>query len=47
MEKFVHRKNLALIRKRLAETKDDAERQVLLKLLAEEETKDPPPKKAG
>jgi hypothetical protein len=42
MEKFIHQENLALFRKRLAEPHDDAERQVLLKLLAEEEAKDFP-----
>jgi hypothetical protein len=42
MEKFIHRENLALFRKRLAEAPDDATRQVLLKLLEEEEAKDPP-----
>ena len=39
MEKFIHRENLALFRKRLAEPCDDSQRQVLLKLLAEEEAK--------
>jgi polyhydroxyalkanoate synthesis regulator protein len=42
MDKYIHRENLALFRKRLAEAPDDATRQVLLKLLAEEEAKDPP-----
>jgi len=45
MKKFVHRQNLALFRQRLAETQDEAERQVLLKLLAEEQAKDRPEKK--
>jgi hypothetical protein len=40
MEKFIHRENLALYRKRLAEAKDNATRNVILKLLAEEEAKD-------
>ncbi len=40
MGKFIHEENLALFRQRLAETKDDAMRQVILKLLAEEEAKD-------
>jgi hypothetical protein len=44
MEKYIHRKNLALFKKRLAESHSDAERQMLLKLLAEEEAKEPPPK---
>lgn len=45
MEKFIHRENLALFRKRLAETHSDAERDVLLKLLADEMAKEPPPPK--
>jgi hypothetical protein len=40
MEKFVQRENLALFRKRLAEPNDEATRNVILKLLAEEEAKD-------
>ncbi len=39
MEKFVQRGNIALFKKRLAETQDEAERAVLVKLLAEEEAK--------
>ncbi len=39
MEKFIRRENLALLRKRLAETNDEAQRKVILKLLAEEEAK--------
>jgi hypothetical protein len=41
MDKYIHRENLTLFKKRLAETRTDAEREVLLKLLAEEETKEP------
>ena len=41
MEKFIHRENLALYKKRLAEVHTDAEREVLLKLLADEEAKEP------
>jgi hypothetical protein len=37
MEKYVHRENVALFRKRLAEAHSDAERKVLLKLLAKEQ----------
>jgi hypothetical protein len=44
IEKYIHRENLALFEKRLAESHSDAERQMLLKLLAEEEAKEPPPK---
>lgn len=43
MEKFVHRENLKLYRKLLAETTDAQKRQTLLKLLADEEAKDAPP----
>jgi hypothetical protein len=44
MEKYIHRENLTLFKKRLAESHSDAERKVLLKLLAEEKAKEPPPK---
>jgi len=44
MEKYVHRENLALFKKRLADAHGDAEREVLSKLLADEEAKEPPPK---
>ena len=46
MQSFIRRKNLENYRKLLAETSDVAERQQLLKLLAEEEAKDPPLLKA-
>jgi hypothetical protein len=46
MQSFIRRKNLENYRKLLAETSDVAERQKLLKLLAEEEAKDPPLLKA-
>ena len=45
MEEFIHRENLALYRKRLEEPHTAAEREVLLKLLAEEENKEAAPKK--
>jgi hypothetical protein len=41
MQKFVHRENLARFKKRLAETRDASERQVRLKLLAEDEANEP------
>ena len=44
MEKYIHRENLTLFKKRLVESHSNAEREVLLKLLAEEEAKEPPPK---
>ena len=37
MEDYVYRANLALLRKRLAETQDDDTRKIILRLLAEEE----------
>jgi hypothetical protein len=43
MDTFIHRENLALHKKRLAETTDQRARQVILKLLAEEEAKQTPP----
>lgn len=46
MEEFIHQENLALFKRRLAEEhRTDAEREVLMKLLAEEEAKEPPPKR--
>jgi hypothetical protein len=42
MENFVHRENLKLYRKLLAETTDEPKRQTLLKLLADEEARDAP-----
>lgn len=45
MDKFVHRENLELYKKRLEEPHTHAEREVLLKLLAEEKAKELPPRK--
>jgi hypothetical protein len=46
MEKFIRCENLTIFRRRLAEATTDTQRQLLLKLLAEEEAKelivDPP-----
>jgi hypothetical protein len=42
MEAFIHRENLALFQKRLAEAKDEATREVLRKLIAAEEAKPSP-----
>ena len=42
MEEFIHRENLLIFKRRLAEAKNDAQRQMLLKLLAEEEAKGGP-----
>jgi hypothetical protein len=44
MEKVIHRENLALFKKCLAEPHTDAEREVLLRLLADEQAKDSRPK---
>jgi len=43
MQEFVHQQNLALFKKRLAEPLTDAEREVLRKLLTDEQAKEPPP----
>jgi hypothetical protein len=45
MQEFIHRENLALFKKRLAEPHTDAEREVLMKLLTAEEAKEQPPQK--
>jgi len=49
MDEFVHKENLNLYRKLLAETTDGQKLQMLLKLLADEQAKDerPPEKKQG
>jgi hypothetical protein len=41
MEKYILRENLLLFKKRLAEAHTDAERELLLRLLADEEAKEP------
>jgi hypothetical protein len=41
MDEFIHAQNLVLFKKRLAEACDEAQRQTLLKLLAEEEARKP------
>ena len=41
MEKFLQRENLALLKRRLAEPHIGAEREELLKSLAEEKAKEP------
>jgi hypothetical protein len=46
MQNFVHQKNLEHYRRLLTEASDEAERRQILKLLAEEEAKEPPPLKA-
>jgi hypothetical protein len=42
MERYIHHQNLTLFKKRLAEPRTNAEREVLLKLLADEQAKEPP-----
>jgi hypothetical protein len=41
MEEFMRRENLVIFRRQLALAKDDAQRQLLLKLIAKEEAKVP------
>ena len=41
MERFIRKEKLALFRKRLAEAPRDDARQILLKLIEEEEAKEP------
>jgi hypothetical protein len=45
VEKYIHRENLALLKKCLTEDRDEPERQVIIKLLAEERAKDFAPQK--
>ena len=40
VDDFIHRENLAIFKKRLAEPHSAKQRQILLRLLAEEEAKD-------
>ena len=42
MDSFIHRQNLEHYRKQLAATTDETQRQMILKLLADEEAKEPP-----
>jgi hypothetical protein len=44
MEQYIHQENLALFKKCLTEQCTDAQRKVLLELLAEQEAKEPPPR---
>ena len=39
MDEFIHEQNLILFRKQLAEAKDETKRNILMKLLAEEEAR--------
>jgi hypothetical protein len=47
VQDFIHKKNLEHYRKLLAGTPDEAERALLVRLLAEEEAKKPPWKMAA
>ena len=47
MKRFVHARNLELFRRQLAEAKDEGTRQTLVRLLAEEEAKEPRQPKEG
>ena len=42
MERFIRRENIKRYRKLLLETKDDAERRLIQRLLTAEEQKEPP-----
>jgi hypothetical protein len=42
MDRYIHRENLILFKRRLAEARTDAEREVISRLLADEETKGSP-----
>jgi hypothetical protein len=41
MEEYIHRENLALLKRRLTESRSESERKIISKLVAEEEAKDP------
>jgi hypothetical protein len=45
MEEFIHRQNLARYRKMLFEKTHELQRQTILRLLADEETRDDTPSK--
>jgi hypothetical protein len=47
LEEFIHRENLALFKRRLAEPCEAPQRAILLKLIAEEEAKQNAPEKAS
>jgi hypothetical protein len=42
MDEFIRRENLIIFRRRLAEATSDAQREILVKLLAEEEARGRP-----
>lgn len=47
LQAYIHRENLALLNKRLTETCTETRRKMLMKLLAQEEAKNPRPKRAS
>jgi hypothetical protein len=48
MEEFVHRQNLLLLRRRLDDPSfSEAERKIIRRLLAEEQAKNPGPRRIG
>lgn len=42
MQKFIHQQNLDLFKRQLAEPHTDAEREILMKLLTDEQANEPP-----
>ncbi len=40
MDEFIHQQNLVLLKKQLAEVKDEAKRNLVIKLLVEEEARE-------
>lgn len=42
MQRYVHKENIILYRKLLAETMDEEKRKIIAKLLADEEAKETP-----
>jgi hypothetical protein len=44
MDEYIHQQNLILFKKQIAEVNDEVKRKMLMKLLAEEEAKEPLPK---
>ncbi len=40
MDEFIHQQNLVLLKKQLAEVKDEAKRNLIITLLAEEEARE-------
>jgi DNA repair exonuclease SbcCD ATPase subunit len=47
MDEYIHQQNLILFKKQIAEVKDEVKRNMLMKLLAEEQAKEPLPKRGS